>query len=112
MASGEMSSGEFQGFLCTAFRQMAKVSRSGSIHFICMDWRHIDALIEGGKSVGFDLLNLCVWNKTNGGMGSLYRSKHELVAIFKKPGAAHINNVELGKYGRNRTNVCSRTTPP
>ena len=71
----------------------------------CMDWRHIEELIATGKTVGFDLINLCVWNKTNGGMGSLYRSKHEMVAIFKKPGAAHINNVALGKHGRNRTNV-------
>ena len=72
---------------------------------ICMDWRHIEELIAVGKAGGFDLINLCVWNKTNGGMGSLYRSKHELVCIFKKPGAPHINNVELGKHGRNRTNV-------
>ncbi|SHK51917.1 DNA methylase, partial [Shimia gijangensis] len=61
--------------------------------------------VQTAKACGFDLINLCVWNKTNGGMGSLYRSKHEMVCIFKKPGAAHINNVELGKHGRNRTNV-------
>ncbi|SFQ70549.1 DNA methylase, partial [Roseivivax halotolerans] len=61
--------------------------------------------IAAGKSVGLELINLCVWNKTNGGMGSLYRSKHELVCVFRKPGASHLNNVELGKHGRNRTNV-------
>jgi DNA modification methylase len=70
-----------------------------------MDWRHIGDLIAVGKAAGLELINLCVWNKTNGGMGSLYRSKHELVCIFRKPGAPHINNVELGKHGRYRTNV-------
>lgn len=69
----------------------------GGVAMICMDWRQVEELISVGKASGFDLTNLCVWNKTNGGMGSLYRSKHELVAIFKEPGAAQINSVELGK---------------
>ncbi len=105
MASGEMSDGEFRGFLSEFSVHLFERLMDGGIAMICMDWRHIEELIAAGKCAGFDLINLCVWNKTNGGMGSLYRSKHELVTVFKKPGAAHINNVELGKHGRNRTNV-------
>ena len=105
MASGEMSDGQFRGFLSEFNDQLFERLMDGGIAMICMDWRHIEELIAAGKGASFDLINLCVWNKTNGGMGSLYRSKHELVAVFKKPGAAHINNVELGKHGRNRTNV-------
>lgn len=105
MASGEMSGPEFQAFLDQVTERLAACLPEGGIAMVCMDWRHIQELIAAGKAQGFDLLNLCVWNKTNGGMGSLYRSKHELIAVFKKPGAPHINNVELGKHGRNRTNV-------
>ncbi|WP_260022784.1 site-specific DNA-methyltransferase [Ruegeria conchae] len=105
MASGEMSDSEFRGFLSKVNNRLIDCLPDGGIAMICMDWRHIEELIAVGKACGFDLINLCVWNKTNGGMGSLYRSKHELVCIFKKPGAPHINNVELGKHGRNRTNV-------
>lgn len=105
MASGEMSDSEFRGFLSEVNNRLIDCLPDGGIAMICMDWRHIEVLIAAGKAGGFDLINLCVWNKTNGGMGSLYRSKHELVCIFKKPGAPHINNVELGKHGRNRTNV-------
>ncbi|MEM8581271.1 MAG: DNA methyltransferase [Pseudomonadota bacterium] len=105
MASGEMSDGEFRGFLSDFIVRLFERLIDGGIAMVCIDWRHIEELIAAGKGAGFDLINLCVWNKTNGGMGSLYRSKHELVAVFKKPGAAHINNVELGKHGRNRTNV-------
>ena len=105
MASGEMSEPEFRAFLEQVTAQLVVCLSEGGIAMVCMDWRHIEVLISAGKAQGFDLLNLCVWNKTNGGMGSLYRSKHELIAVFKKPGAPHINNVELGKHGRNRTNV-------
>ncbi|WP_254449145.1 DNA methyltransferase [Ruegeria sp. HKCCA5491] len=105
MASGEMTDSEFRGFLSGAITQLFDCLPNGGIAMICMDWRHIEELIAAGKAAGLDLINLCVWNKTNGGMGSLYRSKHELICIFKKPGAPHINNVELGKHGRNRTNV-------
>ena len=105
MASGEMTDGEFRGFLSEFIFHLNDRLVEGGIAMICMDWRHIEELIAAGKAAGLEHINLCVWNKTNGGMGSLYRSKHELVAIFKKPGAAHINNVELGKNGRNRTNV-------
>ncbi len=105
MASGEMSEEEFQAFLEKSIAQLEAGLVKGGIAMICMDWRHIDQLIRAGKVCGFELINLCCWAKSNGGMGSLYRSKHELICIFKKPGAAHFNNVELGRHGRNRTNV-------
>ena len=84
---------------------MAAHSRDGAIHFVCMDWRHLFELLTAGRSVYSELKNLCVWTKTNGGMGSLYRSQHEFVVVFKKGSAPHINNVDLGRHGRNRTNV-------
>lgn len=105
MASGEMSEAEFTTFLKTVFRQLAAHSTDGSIHFVCMDWRHLYELLTAGRAAYSELKNLCVWNKSNGGMGSLYRSKHELVAVFKNGAAAHINNVDLGRHGRYRTNV-------
>jgi 16S rRNA G966 N2-methylase RsmD len=105
MASGEMSEPEFTGFLQTVLGHMTAASVDGAIHFVCMDWRHFYALLTAGRHVYSELKNLCVWNKTNGGMGSLYRSKHELVAVFKAGHGPHINNIELGKHGRCRTNV-------
>lgn len=104
-ASGEMTDAEFTGFLTQYLERSAEACRPGAVLFVCMDWRHIDALIGAGKAMGLELINLCVWNKTNGGMGSLYRSKHELIAVFRRPGASHTNNVQLGRFGRNRTNV-------
>ncbi|MEQ6248952.1 DNA methyltransferase [Sulfitobacter sp. HNIBRBA3233] len=105
MASGEMSKSEFRSFLKSSITRLVDNLCAGGVAMICMDWRHVEELIGEGRACGLDLINLCVWNKTNGGMGSLYRSKHELVCVFKKPGARHVNNVELGKHGRNRTNV-------
>ena len=105
MASGEMSEAEFITFLEVVFGHMANVSTDGAIHFVCMDWRHLYELLMAGRQVYSELKNLCVWNKSNGGMGSLYRSKHELVAVLKAGTGAHINNVELGAHGRYRTNV-------
>ncbi|TGY90321.1 DNA methylase N-4 [Marinicauda algicola] len=105
MASGEMSEEAFAGFLKTVHSHLAARMKPGGIAFSCMDWRSISPLIQAGEACGFDLLNLAVWDKGTGGMGSLYRSQHELIAVFKKPGASHRNNVELGKHGRNRTNV-------
>ncbi|UVO50172.1 site-specific DNA-methyltransferase [Sphingomonas sp. SUN019] len=105
MAAGEMSSREFTNFLSTALGLMAKFSRDGSIHYVCMDFRHIGELLEAGGSAYDELKNMCVWVKGSGGMGSLYRSEHELVFVFKKGNAPHINNVQLGKFGRYRTNV-------
>jgi len=105
MASGEMSGEEFTVFLTTVFRQLAAFSVDGAIHFQCMDWRHMAEMLAAGDAAYSELKNLCVWAKTNGGMGSLYRSQHELVFVFKSGAAPHINNVELGRHGRYRTNV-------
>lgn len=105
MAAGEMSEAEFTAFLEIAFGHLARFSEDGSIHFVCMDWRHIVEVMTAGRKAYAELKNLCVWNKTNGGMGALYRSKHELVFVFKNGTARHINNVELGQHGRDRTNV-------
>jgi DNA modification methylase len=105
MASGEMDKAEFTAFLAQACRNLAAFSAAGSLHFICMDWRHLDALLAAGAAAYGELKNLCVWVKDNAGMGSLYRSQHELVLVFKQPGGAHRNNVQLGQFGRNRSNV-------
>jgi DNA modification methylase len=105
MASGEMTEAEFVAFQTQVFGTMAAHSQDGAIHFVCMDWRHLFELLTAGRSVYHELKNICVWVKSNGGMGSLYRSQHELVAVFKNGTAPHINNVELGQHGRNRTNV-------
>lgn len=105
MASGEMSEAEFRGFLEQVLRNLSDFSVDGSIHFVCMDWRHMRELLDAGHAVYSELKNLIVWNKDNGGMGSFYRSKHELIFAFKKGAAAHINNFELGQNGRYRTNV-------
>ena len=105
MASGEMTEAEFTDFLRQTCTLLAGHSKPGAIHFVCMDWRHVDELLAAGKGAYAELLNLCVWVKHNGGMGSLYRSQHELVFVFKNGAAGHTNNVQLGKYGRNRTNV-------
>jgi hypothetical protein len=105
MASGEMSEANFRSFLADALGAAAGCSRDGAIHFVCMDWRHMDSLLAVGPTVYGELLNLCIWNKSNAGMGSLYRSKHELVFVYRVGMAPHLNMVELGKHGRNRTNV-------
>ena len=105
MACGEMSPAEFTGFLADALQQTSAVLRPGALQYAFMDWRHMGEMLTAGQGSGQELLNLCVWNKGCGGMGSLYRSQHELVFVFKTPGAAHQNNVRLGRFGRNRTNV-------
>ena len=107
MASGEMSPEEFTKFLEKAFSRFIQFSTNGSIHFICMDWRHIRELLNAAAKPYRELKNLCVWSKTNAGMGSLYRSQHELVFVLKNGSASHINNVELGRFGRNRSNIWS-----
>ncbi len=104
-ASGKMSEAEFSGFFKTVFVHMGRHSADGALHFVCMDWRHLFEVLEAGRSAYSELKNLVVWNKTNGGMGSLYRSKHELIFVWKSGCAPHINNIELGRFGRNRTNV-------
>ena len=105
MASGEMSSAEFIQFLTKTFERLVGSSADGSIHFICMDWRHMREVLEAAIERYTELKNLCIWAKTNAGMGSLYRSRHELVFVYKNGTKPHINNVELGRFGRNRSNV-------
>lgn len=105
MGAGEMSRRQFVRFLTDTLGAMAERSRDGAILFVCMDWRHMGELLEAGEACGIELKNLCVWNKTNGGMGAFYRSKHELVFVFKKGSAPHTNSFGLGETGRYRTNV-------
>ncbi|WP_300578173.1 DNA methyltransferase [Phenylobacterium sp.] len=105
MASGEMSKAAFTTFLIETLACSAGVCRNGAIAFVCMDWRHMGELLDAGQAVFSKLKNLCVWNKTNGGMGTFYRSKHELIFVFKVGDAPHINNFGLGDSGRYRTNV-------
>ncbi|HWH60452.1 MAG TPA: DNA methyltransferase [Terriglobales bacterium] len=105
MASGEMSRTEFTEFLKTCLSQLAAWSTDGSVHFICMDWRHIEELMAAGGAVYSKLLNMCVWAKGVGGMGSFYKSAHELIFVYRNGKAIHRNNVQLGRFGRNRTNV-------
>lgn len=105
MASGEMSEEGFTTFLSTALGHAADRLRDGAIAYVCMDWRHIRELLVAGERAFSEFKNLCVWNKTNAGMGTFYRSKHELVFVFKKGEGSHINNFGLGENGRYRTNV-------
>ena len=104
-ASGEMDVGAFESFLAQTLGNAAECCRPGAVFFACMDWRHIASLIRVGEATIGDMLNLCVWAKTNGGMGSLYRSQHELISVFKRAGGKHRNNVQLGRFGRNRSNL-------
>src|SRR5271170_1674172 len=105
MASGEMDRAEFTAFLAKAFQNLAAFSVDGSLHYIFMDWRHAEELLAAGRDVYGELKNLCVWVKDNAGMGSLYRSQHELVFVFKHGRNGRRNNVQLGQFGRNRSNV-------
>lgn len=105
MASGEMSVAAFTVFLRRAIENLYKFSTEGSIHFICMDWRHTQELLSAAMELYQEWKQLAVWNKSRAGMGTFYRSKHEFVFIFKKGTAPHINNFELGQHGRFRTNV-------
>lgn len=111
MASGEMSEAEFIAFLETVFDLIARHSTDGSIIFSFMDWRHIHEMVTAGRSVFAELKNVCVWSKTQAGMGSFYRSAHELVFVWKNGTAPHVNNFELGQHGRYRSNVWTCTGP-
>ncbi len=104
MASGEMSPSQFTSFLRSAFENQIHFSVEGSIHFVCMDWRHMAEMLAAGEAYT-ELKNLIVWAKDSGGMGSFYRSRHELIFAFKHGTAPHINSFELGQHGRYRTNV-------
>lgn len=105
MGTGEMSPVQFIDFLAVSVGHMIRHARSGAILYVCMDWRHMRELCEAGEICGLELKNLVVWNKTNGGMGTFYRSKHELIFVFKYGDAPHVNSFGLGETGRYRTNV-------
>jgi DNA modification methylase len=105
MASGEMSEQEFIDFLTVVFKNLVAISKDGSIHYHCMDWKHIYEIMVAGRAAYAEFKQLCIWNKDNGGMGTFYRSKHELIFVFKNGTAKHTNNFELGQYDRYRTNV-------
>jgi len=104
-ASGEMSKDAFTEFLTITLGHAAGACKDGAIAFVCMDWRHLGELLVAGEAVFSALKNICVWNKTNGGMGTFYRSKHEMVLVFKVGDAPHTNTFGLGDEGRYRTNV-------
>ncbi len=104
-ASGEMSKSQFTAFLTETLRNLSRLMRDGAIAFVCMDWRHMGELLAAGQTAFTELKNLVVWNKTNGGMGAFYRSKHELIFVFKQGTAEHTNSFGLGETGRYRTNV-------
>jgi DNA modification methylase len=105
VASGELSPSDFIDFLKSWMRLALKFSEHGSIHYVCMDWRHLGELHAAGEEIFGLLQNLVVWNKTNAGQGSFYRSQHELIFVYKNGDAPHLNNIELGRHGRNRSNV-------
>jgi DNA modification methylase len=104
-ASGEMSRDEFTRFLESAFSLAAHYSREGSIHYVCIDWRHLTEILAAGEEIYSEFKNLVVWVKTNAGQGSFYRSQHELILVFKSGDGPHQNNIELGRHGRSRSNV-------
>ena len=105
MACGELSEAEFTAFLSHMLTLTSRYSAEGTLLYSCMDWRHLRELLDAGRAAALTLKQLCVWDKEIGGMGSLYRSQHGLVLIFKKGTAPHCNNVQLGQYGRSRTNI-------
>ena len=105
MASGDMSEADFTAFLTHVLTHLAAFSADGALQYIFMDWRHVGELLSAGRRVYAELKNVCVWVKDNAGMGSLYRSQHEFVFVFKHGTAPHQNNIELGRFGRHRTNV-------
>ena len=111
MACGEMSVAQFTDFLTRIFSLLARYSLDGALHFICMDWRHLSEVLTAGGQVYTELKNLCVWVKNHTGMGAFYRSRHELILVYRHGRAPHRNNILLGKYGRDRTNVWSYPSP-
>ena len=104
-ASGDMAPAQFRKFLVETLANGVRVSAEGAVHYVCMDWRHIGDLIAVGRKLYEAMLNLVVWNKSNAGQGSFYRSQHELICVFRVDERPHRNNVELGRFGRNRSNV-------
>jgi DNA modification methylase len=104
-ASGEKTFAQFVKFLEESLSLLTEHSKDGAIHFVCSDWRHLDEMLSAGRRVYRELKNLVVWHKSNAGMGSFYRSQHELIFVWKHGRGKHLNNIELGKHGRHRSNV-------
>jgi DNA modification methylase len=111
MATGEMSEPEFTGFLTTALSNARSNTVPGALIYACMDWRHMQEMLVAARASDIDLVNLCVWVKPNGRLGSFYKSRHELVFVFKNGDEVHQNNIQLGRFGRNRTNVWNYSAP-
>jgi DNA modification methylase len=111
MACGEMSVAQFTTFLTQIFSLVARYSVDGALHFVCMDWRHLSEVLTAGAQAYSELKNLCVWVKNHTGMGAFYRSRHELILVYKHGRASHRNNILLGKFGRDRTNVWTYPGP-
>jgi hypothetical protein len=105
MASGEMSPARYGSFLRGCIGLMAAHSVDGSLHYHCIDWRHLQDIQAAADTIYCEHINTCVWEKLNAGMGSLYRSQHEFIAVFRYGKNRHRNNVELGRHGRNRSNI-------
>jgi hypothetical protein len=105
MAAGEMSEEAFTAFLRRAMTHLVAHSHDGAIHLICMDWRHMGEMLKAREGIYSELKNLIVWAKDNGGMGTFYRSRHELIFAFKVGSGQHVNSFELGQHGRYRTNL-------
>jgi ParB-like chromosome segregation protein Spo0J len=104
-ASGEMSRPDYVKLLAGALGNAGRVSRAGAIHFVCCDWRHVAEITEAGGLAYDENLNIVVWVKTNAGPGPLYRSQHEFIGVFRVGEAPRLNNAELGRRGRSRSNV-------
>lgn len=100
-----MDATQYTNFLISALKLLASKCRDGALAYVCMDWRHAGELINAGKEAFSELKNLCVWAKDRAGMGSFYRSQHELIFVFKTGNAPHLNNIQLGKFGRYRSNI-------
>lgn len=111
MASGEMDRERFTHFTTTVLQNQADFAKPGALVLEFIDWRSVAMMIGVGETIFDQLMNICVWVKPSGGMGSLYRSRHELVCVFRVKGGKHLNNVQLGKFGRNRTNVWEYAAP-
>lgn len=104
-ASGEMSTSEYGVFLRQTLTNASRFSADGAVHFVCCDWRHVTDVVKTGSVAYGDTLNIVVWVKSNAGQGSFYRSQHEFIVVFRVGKAAHLNNIELGRHGRSRSNV-------
>lgn len=105
MASGEMTEEEFQAFLLSASQMMAEFSAEGALAYKFMDWRNVESLLRAAGEAFDALINICIWVKDQAGMGSFYRSAHEMIVVSKKGKAAHQNHVQLGRFGRDRRNT-------